>query len=87
MALDTVDPVHFHLDPISVSLQERVKFGGHITSVTQKPYHKIPYYFMLSEKNSGDHVSKMAIFSAEIEKEEARDRGVKVNNIKKELLD
>lgn len=87
VAIDTVDPVYHHLDPISVSLQERVKFGGHISSVIQKPYHKIPFYFILSEKDQTDHISKRAIFSREIEIEEARDRGVKVNYIKKDLLD
>ena len=28
--------VHAHLDPISVSLQERVKYGGHITSILEE---------------------------------------------------
>ena len=27
------ESVYNHLDPISVSLQERVKYGGHVTSV------------------------------------------------------
>lgn len=34
-AVDFIDPIYKHLDPISVSLQERVKFGGHITSITR----------------------------------------------------
>jgi len=55
-----------------------VKFGGHITSVTKKPYHKIPFYFQLSEKDECDYVSKRAIMSSQIEIEEARDRGPKV---------
>lgn len=67
VAIDVVDPVYHHMDPISVSLQERVKFGGHITSVTKKPFHKIPFYYMLSEKNACEHISKRAILSKEIE--------------------
>ena len=69
-----IDPVYYHLDPISVSLQERVKVGGHITSVTKKPYHKVPFYFILSEVNAVDHVTKRAVLSHEIEMEEARDK-------------
>lgn len=87
VAIDAVDPVYHHLDPISVSLQERVKFGGHLTSVTKKPYHKIPYYFILSEKDACDHISKRAILSREIENEENRDLGKKATHIKKELID
>lgn len=78
LPVDVIDPVYYHYDPISVSLQERVKVGGHITSVTKKPYHKVPFYFMLSEKNEGDHVTKRAILSKEIEFEESRDRTLKV---------
>lgn len=85
--MDVPDPVHVHIDPISVSLQERVKFGGHITSITKKPYHKIPFYFALSEKNQNDHISKRAILSKEIEQEEARDRGKKVNAITQQTID
>lgn len=46
--VEVVDPIHSYLDPISVSLQERVKFGGHITSVTTKPHVIHPYFFTLS---------------------------------------
>ena len=85
--VDMPDPIHSHLDPISVSLQERVKFGGHITSVTKRPYKKIPFYFQLEEKNAEDHVGKRAIFASMIEFEEARDKTEKVHTIKKELVD
>jgi len=78
LPVDLIDPVYHHFDPISVSLQERVKVGGHITSVTKKPYHKVPFYFHLSEKDECDHVSKRAILSAEIEFEEGRDKTKKV---------
>jgi hypothetical protein len=80
-AVDFIDPVYYHFDPISVSLQERVKVGGHITSVTKKPYHKIPFYFLLSEKDECDHVTKRAILSHEIEFEESRDRTIKVKHL------
>lgn len=78
LPVDVIDPVHYHLDPISVSLQERVKVGGHVTSVTKKPYHKVPFYFILSENNARDHVTKRAVFSSEIEVEESRDRNKRV---------
>jgi hypothetical protein len=81
------DPINFHLDPISVSLQERVKFAGHVTSVTKRPYKKIPFYFKLDEKNAEDHISKRAIFSSMIEFEEGRDKTLKINTIKNESLD
>lgn len=87
IAIDAPDQIHIHVDPISVSLQERVKFGGHITSVTKKPYHKIPFYFALSEKNPSKHISKRAILSKEVEKEEGRDKSRKVNYITKEIVD
>lgn len=74
LPVDVIDPVYYHLDPISVSLQERVKVGGHITSVTKKPYHKVPFYYILSEVNPVDHVTKRAVLSHEIEFEESRDR-------------
>jgi hypothetical protein len=32
---DYSEDVYAHLDPISVSLQERVKFGGHVTSILE----------------------------------------------------
>ena len=35
--------VHAHLDPISVSLQERVKFGGHITSTLEESTSNGPF--------------------------------------------
>ena len=46
-AVDYVDPIHGHKDPISVSLQERVKFGGHLTSVTQNAGRKGPVNTMV----------------------------------------
>lgn len=46
-AVDYVDPIHGHRDPISVSLQERVKFGGHVTSVTQNAGRKGPVNTMV----------------------------------------
>ena len=87
LPVDVIDPVHYHLDPISVSLQERVKVGGHITSVTKKPYHKVPFYFILSEVDPRDHITKRSILSHEIEYEENKDSKRQCKRIKDDKQD
>ena len=83
-AVDFIDPIYKHLDPISVSLQERVKHGGHITSITRSTQLSNPngefYFFMnqanedLTLHNDNAQVTKHAILSAEIERMENRYR-------------
>ena len=85
-AVDFIDPIYKHLDPISVSLQERVKFGGHITSITRSTQLANPngeFYFYLSQANEDTNlyndnaqVTKNAILRAQIEKMENRNRKV-----------
>ena len=87
MPVDTPDPIYNHLDPISCSLQERVKFGGHITSITKRHHMRIPFYFQLSERDEADHVTKRAVFAKEIEQEENSDLGQKLRGIKKDIVD
>jgi len=71
--VDFIDEVNFHLDPISVALQERVKFGGHTTSEVKNTFKSGPFFYDLSElKQPSVKISKMPILSAEIEKEEKR---------------
>lgn len=71
--VDFIQEIYFHLDPISVGLQERVKFGGHITSEVKQPYKPGEFFFDLTElQQPAVKISKMAILSATIEKEESR---------------
>jgi len=86
-AYDMPDPIYQFIDPISVSLQERVKFGGHISSITKRHQMKIPFYFQLSEAGPENHVSQFAKFAAQVEIEENSDLGVKVTCIKKDIID
>ena len=79
--VDLVDPIHKCLDPISVSLQERVKFGGHITSVTRKSHAVQAFFFQLNERGRAVQITKPAILSAEIERQENRARKPKVLTI------
>lgn len=99
-AVDFIDPIYKHLDPISVSLQERVKFGGHITSITRSTQLANPngeFYFYLSQANEDTNlyndnaqVTKNAILRAQIEKMENRNRriikGQKTTLIEKKLM-
>ena len=99
-AVDFIDPIYKHLDPISVSLQERVKFGGHITSITRSTQLANPngeFYFFLSQANEDTNlyndnaqVTKNAILRAQIEKMENRNRriikGQKTTLIEKKLM-
>jgi len=45
--------------------------------VTKSQYPKVPFYFLISEKDEKDHVNKNAVLSKEIEIEEMRDRSGK----------
>lgn len=56
--VDLIDPIHQCLDPISVSIQERVKFGSHITSVTRKKHAVQAFFFTLKEKGRPVQVTK-----------------------------
>ena len=76
--MDIVDTIHSFLDPISCSLQERVKFGGHITSVTRLSEAKKGFFFELKEGRRQLQITKKAIMSAEIERQEKRDNKEKV---------
>jgi len=68
---DHVDPIHTHVDPISVSMQERVKFGGHTTSVVKRPYQTPPpFFFYLSEIGAPVEVTKRAILMHEVHRQE-----------------
>lgn len=66
-AFDHVDPIYTHIDPISVALQERVKFGGAVTSVVKRPYSTPPpFFFYVSEVGTSVDVTKKAILAHEI---------------------
>ena len=65
---DYSDNVYDHLDPISVSLQERVKFGGHITSILEDRAEVDDENFDIKEVGIYVRVSKTAIMAAEIER-------------------
>ena len=84
-SLDIIDPVYRHLDPISVSLQERVKFGGKVTAITrQKEHVPKPFFFHLTTKGKECEITKAAILSAEIERQENIQRGPKQTHIKRD---
>ena len=69
---DYIDDVYVHLDPISVSLQERVRHGGHYTSILiNKPVAE-EEIFEIVEVGIPVRVSKTAVLSAEIERQENR---------------
>ena len=67
---EPVDPVYKYLDPISVSLQERVKRAGHILGEVETPLEK-PVKYLFELKVLGDpnlSANPAAKISAEIEK-------------------
>lgn len=75
---DYTQDVYAHLDPISVSLQERVKFGGHCTTVLEDRPETEEDVFNLAEVGAPVRVSKTAQMAAEIERQENRYRKPKV---------
>lgn len=79
---EPVDPVYKYLDPISVSLQERVKRSGHIMGEVETPLEK-PVKYLFELKLIGDpnlSANPAAKISAEIEKHERRYHKDKVYN-------
>jgi len=71
-----------------VSLQERVKFGGHETSVTKYkrlPHSLDPFYFFLQFSGPQPELQKRQFMAAEIERQESMYRRKKVTSISKHL--
>ena len=71
---EPVDPIYKYLDPISVSLQERVKRAGHILGEVETPLEK-PVKYLFELKVLGDpnlSANPAAKISAEIEKHSRR---------------
>ena len=66
---EPLDPVYKHLDPISVSMQERIKVGGFITAVVEAPLQK-PVKYLFDMKLIGEGTlseNPAARIAAEIE--------------------
>ena len=79
---EPIDPVYKYLDPISVSLQERVKRGGHINAEVETPLQK-PVKYLFELKLIGDpnlSQNPAAKIAAEVEKHDRRYHKKKVYN-------
>lgn len=79
---EPVDPVYKYLDPISVSLQERVKRAGHILGEVETPLEK-PVKYLFELKILGDpnlSANPAAKISAEVEKHSRRYHKDKIYN-------